>query len=303
MTTAIIKSNPYLPIINLVTNALDSDHSRRAYTRALTLFLEWHTTQGNPVLNKATVQAYRQHLLDADLSPATINQHLTAIKTLAREAADNSLLDPVLLSGIEKVKGVRREGQRVGNWLSREQAQRLLLAPDITTVKGLRDRALLAVMLGCGLRRSEVVALSFEHLQIRDDRPVIVDLVGKRGRVRSVPMPTWGRKAIKEYTEAVGLSAGRVFRPLNKWGQLTGEALSVQTVLDVVRGYTVALGYGNLAPHDLRRTFAKLARNGGAALDQIQASLGHASVETTQRYIGGNQSFSNAPADHLGIGL
>lgn len=116
-------------------------------------------------------------------------------------------------------------------------------------------------------------------------------------------MSGWARKAIREYAEAVGLSAGRVFRPLNKWGQLTGEALSVQTVLDVVRGYTVTLGYGNLAPHDLRRTFAKLARNGGAALDQIQASLGHASVETTQRYIGGNQLFSDAPTDHLGIGL
>jgi site-specific recombinase XerD len=126
-----------------------------------------------------------------------------------------------MLSGIENGKGIKREGQRAGNWLSREQAQKLLLAPDCTTPKGLRDRALLVVMLGCGLRGSEVVALTFDHLQIRDDRPVIVDLVGKRGRVRSVPMAGWARKAIREYAEAVGLSAGRVFRPLNKWGQLT----------------------------------------------------------------------------------
>lgn len=181
MTTEIIKSHPYAPIIQLVTNALDSEHSRRAYTRALTLFLEWHSSHGNPVLNKATVQAYRQHLQDTNLSPASINQHLAAIKTLAREAVDNGLLDHTLLSGIENVKGIKREGQRAGNWLSREQAQKLLLAPDCTTPKGLRDRALLAVMLGCGLRRSEVVALTFDHLQIRDDRPVIVDLVGKGG--------------------------------------------------------------------------------------------------------------------------
>lgn len=303
MSTGIIKSHPYAQVLKLVTDALDSDHSRRAYSRALTTFLQWHTTKGHPALNKATVQEYSKHLQESDLSPASINQQLAAIKTLAREAADNGLIDPHLLPGIEKVKGIRREGQRVGNWLSQEQAQRLLLAPDGTTVKGKRDRALLAVMLGCGLRRSEVVALTFDHLQVRDDRPVIVDLVGKRGRVRSVPMSIWARKAIRDYAEAVGLSAGRVFRPLNKWGQLTGEGLSVQTVLDVVRGYAVVLGYGNLAPHDLRRTFAKLARNGGAALDQIQASLGHASVETTQRYIGWNQSFSDAPTDHLGIGL
>lgn len=303
MTAEIIKSHPYRPIIELVTNALDSEHSRRAYTRALTLFLTWHTAQGSPILNKATVQAYRQHLQDTNLSTASINQHLAAIKTLAREAVDNGLLDHALLSGIENVKGIKKEGQRAGNWLSREQAQKLLLAPDCATPKGLRDRALLAVMLGCGLRRSEVVALTFDHLQVRDDRPVIVDLVGKGGRVRSVPMAGWARKAIKEYAEAIGVSAGCVFRPLNKWGHLAGEQLSAQTVLDVVRFYTNKMGYGDLAPHDLRRTFAKLARNGGAALDQIQASLGHASVETTQRYIGGNQSFSDAPADHLGIGL
>lgn len=86
-------------------------------------------------------------------------------------------------------------GIRVGNWLSQRQAQTLLSTPNISTVSGLRDRAILAVLLGCGLRRSEVAALTFAHVQQRDGRWCIVDLVGKHGRVRTAPMPAWVKMA------------------------------------------------------------------------------------------------------------
>jgi site-specific recombinase XerD len=79
------------------------------------------------------------------------------------------------------VKSVKSTGIRVGKWLSQKQAQALLSAPDITTVCGLRDRAILAFLLGCGLRRSEVAALTFAHAQQRDGRWCIVDLVGNMG--------------------------------------------------------------------------------------------------------------------------
>src|SRR5713101_4230388 len=96
------------------------------------------------------------------------------------------------------------------------QAQELLNAPDATTKKGLRDRAILAVLLGCGLRRSEVAALTLKHIQQRDGRWCIVDLVGKHGRVRTVPMPTWVKVAIDSWTSTAGLTDGRVFRPVNR---------------------------------------------------------------------------------------
>ena len=89
---------------------------------------------------------------------------------MAAEAADNGLLAPEQAVGILRVKGVKSKGIRVGNWLSLPQAQALLGAPDVATVKGLRDRAMLAVLLGCGLRRSEVAALTFVHVQQRDGR-------------------------------------------------------------------------------------------------------------------------------------
>ncbi len=112
---------------------------------------------------------------------------MSAIRKLAGEAADNGLLAPELAQGISRVKSVKSTGIRVGNWLSQGQAQALLSAPDISTVRGLRDRAILAVLLGYGLRRSEVAALTFAHVQQRDGRWCIVDLVGKHGRVRTAP--------------------------------------------------------------------------------------------------------------------
>ena len=114
---------------------------------------------------------------------------MSAIRKLAAEAADNGLLAPELAAGIARVKSAKTQGIRNGNWLSLRQAQALLGAPDSTTTKGLRDRAIIAVLLGCGLRRSEVAALTFAHVQQRDGRWCIVDLVGKHGRVRTAPMP------------------------------------------------------------------------------------------------------------------
>jgi site-specific recombinase XerD len=112
----------------------------------------------------------------------SINVRITAVRKLAVEAADNGLLAPELANGITRVKGVASKGVRLGNWLTAKQARTLLNAPDATTIKGLRDRAILAVLLGCGLRRSEVAALTFKHMQQRDGRWCIVDLVSKHGR-------------------------------------------------------------------------------------------------------------------------
>ena len=118
---------------------------------------------------------------------------------------DNGLLAPELAAGITRIKGVKSKGVRVGNWLSIRQAQTLLNTPDVSTKKGLRDRAMLAILLGCGLRRSEVAALTLRHIQQRDSRWCIVDLVGKHGRVRTIPMPTWVKVAIDSWTSEAEL--------------------------------------------------------------------------------------------------
>lgn len=177
-------------------------------------------------MNKATIQNYKSVLETRGLAPSSINQQLSAIRKLAAEAADNGLLDPALATGIANVKGVKQAGVRAGNWLTKEQAQDLLNEPKISTLKGVRDRGILAVMIGAGLRRSEVAALSFAHLQQRDARWVIVDLVGKGNRVRTVPIPSWTKAALDAWAGQGHLSEGQVFRSIHKGGYITGENMT-----------------------------------------------------------------------------
>jgi integrase len=173
------------------------------------------------------------------------------VRKLAVEAADNGLLAPELANGIVRVKGVASKGIRLGNWLSIQQAQKLLNTPDVTTTKGLRDRAILAVLLGCGLRRSEVAALTLGHVQQRDGRWCIVDLVGKHGRVRTIPMPTWVKVAQDAWTAGAGVADGYVFRPVNRGGQAHNAGLSEKVVWQLLQGYATAILRNRDFPHRL----------------------------------------------------
>jgi integrase len=224
---------------------------------------------------------------------------MSVIRKLAAEAADNGLLAPELAAGISRVRSAKSVGIRVGNWLSVREAQSLLNAPDATTVRGPRDHAILAVLLGCGLRRSEVAALTFQHLQQRDSRWCIVDLVGKHGRVRTAPIPTWVKVAVDAWTGPANVVAGHVFRPVIRAGCVTGDRLGEKVVWQMLRHHAAAVGIPGIAPHDLRRTCAKLCRAAGGELEQIQLLLGHASVQSTERYLGTKQDLVHAPNDAI----
>jgi len=288
---------------SLALDSLTSPHSRRAYASALDDFLAWYRAASRPPISKAVVNAYKAQLEAAGLSASTINGRLCALRKLVWEAADNGLLPPDLAAAIARVRGVGRRGVRLGNWLDRGQAARLIQMPDITTLVGKRDSAIFAVLIGCGLRRSEAVGLTFTHIQQRAGRWVIVDLLGKHGRIRSVPMPGWAKAAIDRWATAAGIDSGRVFRPINRGGRLTHASLTDKCIWFILRKYTPALGLAKLAPHDLRRSFAKLAHQGKAPIEQIQISLGHASIQTTERYLGVQQDLGDAPCDHLGLKL
>jgi site-specific recombinase XerD len=286
----------------LALDGVSSPHSRRAYAKALADFFAWYREAAPGGFHKAAVQGYRVELERRGLAPATITLRISAIRKLALEAADNGLLAPEIAAGIARVKGPRRLGVRAGNWLSLDQAEQLLQAPDPSTPKGLRDRALLGVLLGCGLRRNEAAVLSFDHLQQRNGRWVIVDLEGKHGRIRSIPMPGWAKVAINAWAAAAGLHTNRVFRAVRKSGRVSTDTLTAQAIFETVVEYAASLGL-RITPHDLRRTFAHLAHRGRAPLEQIQFSLGHASILTTERYLGIKQDLTHAPCDCLGISM
>lgn len=183
----------------LVLDSVSSPITKRVYNLGLDEFFAWYEQEPRSGFTKATVSAWRVALEARGLGSVSINVRITAVRKLAVEAADNGLLAPELAAGICRVKGAKSKGVLVGNWLSVRQAQALLNKPDVTTKKGLRDRAMLAVLLGCALRRSEVAALTLKHIQQRDNRWCIVDLVGKHGRVRTIPMPTWARDSSERH--------------------------------------------------------------------------------------------------------
>jgi site-specific recombinase XerD len=236
----------------LVLDSVSSPITKRVYSLGLDEFIEWYGQEPRLGFTKATVNAWRASLETRRLGSVSINVRITAVRKLAVEAADNGLLAPELAAGITRVKGAKSKGVRVGNWLSLRQAQTLLNAPDTTTKKGLRDRAMLAILLGCGLRRSEVAALTLAHIQQRDNRWCVIDLVGKHGRVRTIPMPTWVKGAIDAWTSAAGLSEGPVLRPVSRGGQVQGVCMSEKVVWQLLQQYAAAAGVPGIAPHDLR---------------------------------------------------
>ena len=308
VTQHIVAVRPHLAtalaaIKSLVLDSVRSPHTRRAYDRVLSEFLAWCLATGADGFTKATVQSYRAEIEARGLSASAVNVQLAAVRKLAAEAADNGLLAPALAAGIAKVPGARTEGPRAGNWLTREQASRLLSLPDPETPKGKRDRAILGLLLGCGLRRDELVRLRVDELQQREGRWVVVDLLGKGRRRRTVPVPSWVKAWIKEWLTAAGLNEGCVFRAINKGGRVYGDGLTANVIWSVVQGYAAQLGVPNLAPHDLRRTCAKLCRAAGGDLEQIQLLLGHASIATTERYLGSRLDLTNAVNDDLGLNV
>ena len=177
-------------LIRLVLDGVTSIHSRRSYRTGLEAFFAWIRCLGSkPGFSKALVQQYRSNLLANGLSPSTINLRLSPVRKLARELADNQMLEPSIAAAIERVPGVEKRGIRVGNWLMKDQANHLLNAPDPETLTGKRDRAILAVLLGCGLRRAELLRINVEDLQQREGRWVFPDLTGKANRRRTVTVP------------------------------------------------------------------------------------------------------------------
>jgi integrase len=160
-----------------------------------------------------------------------------------------------------------------------------------------------ATLLGCGLRRSELTNLTMKHVQQRDNRWCIVDLVGKHGRVRTIPMPAWTKNAIDAWTVVAGVTEGHQFRPVNRGDQVCGDRMSEKVVWQMLKTYVVEAGLPDIAPHDLRRTTAKLCRAAGGELEQIQLLLGHSSVQTTERYLGTKQDLAHAPNDAIKLKL
>ena len=282
-----------------VLNSLTSPQSRRSYQHAMDEFIEWYCSEPRLALSRGIVLRYRLQLEAKKLAASTINVRLAAVRRLAYEAADTGLLSPELVAGIRRVKGVPQLGSRVGNWLSAAEGEQLLSGFSAQTLRDKRDLAIISLLLGCGLRRSEVVALKVGDIQRREDHWAIIDLVGKAGHVRTVPVPAWVKAAIDAWTQSVPVVNGKLFRSIRKNGAVWGNGITQNVIWYVVKDCATRVGIKVLAPHDLRRTCARLCHAAGGELEQIQFLLGHAPVQTTERYIACKQELRSAVNDRL----
>ena len=297
------RKSPTLPELEqakaAVLNSLASLQSRRSYRRAMKEFIAWYCSEPRLALNRSVVLRYRLRLENMRLAAGTINVRLAAVRRLATEAADSGLLSADLIAGIRRVRGVKQLGRRIGNWLTPEEGQRLLSATPTDSLRGKRDAAMLGLLIGCGLRRSELVELNVDQIQQREGHWVIIDLIGKGGRLRTVPVPGWVKEAVDDWVCSAEITEGRLFRAVRKNGVLWGHGLTQNVVWYVVKECARRAEIQNLAPHDLRRSCARLCHESGGELEQIQFLLGHASVLTTERYIGCKQRLSRAVNDRI----
>ena len=280
-----------------VLNSLGSPASRRVYEYAIDQFIAWYCSEPRLAFNRIVVVRYRMYLESRGLAANTINQQLAAVRRLAHEAADSGLLSPELAAGISRVKGVKQLGFRSGNWLSAEQSSEVLKHACGDSMRAKRDYAMLAMLFGCGFRRSELVGLELDEIQMRQGHWAVVDLIGKGGHIRTVPIPNWVKAALDQWTRAAGVTEGRIFRAVA--GRERCGAKASRRMLCGTWSETCCerAGLEHIAPHDLRRTCAKLCHTSGGELEQIQFLLGHASVQTTERYLGCKQNLGHPVND------
>jgi integrase len=280
----------------MVLDSVQSVHSKRNYAKALDDLFAFCASQP---LSRALLMEYRTKM--DHLAPSTINVRMSAVRKLVGEARRNGMIGNEEAANLTDVPNVRQQGTRLGNWLTREQAKELLAVPDRSTLKGKRDYVIITLLVGCALRRRELASLNIEDIQLREGRWVIIDLVGKGGRVRTVAVPIWVKQGINAWTTAAKIEDGRLLRPLSKSGKILREELGDWAIWSVVEQSSKQIGIEHFGAHDLRRTCAKLCRKNGGDIEQIKFLLGHSSIQTTERYLGSEQEIVVAVNDNLGL--
>jgi site-specific recombinase XerD len=296
----VVGPSRYDALRRVVLDGVTAENSKRNYALALDELSSFCLERQQP-LSRTLILAFRAAMLDRNLSASTINVKLSAVRKLITEAKRAGVVGAEEAAQMTDVPNVRQQGTRLGNWLTKDQAKELLAVPDRSTMKGKRDYAILALLVGCALRRNELALLDVETIQLREGRWVLADLCGKGRRIRTVAVPMWVKQGINAWMTAARVEDGRLLRRVTKSGKPKGEGLSDWAVWSVVEQAAKEIGIEHFGAHDLRRTCAKLCRKAGGDLEQIKFLLGHSSIQTTERYLGSEQEIAVAVNDSLGL--
>ncbi len=255
-------------------HGIANPRTRRAYDARLRGFQTWLEESKPVTIDARAVEKYLGYLALQGKETATINQSLAAIRKLADVDSQYAIFRT-----IKTRKGVTDSGAETpqGSVLTKEQGRTLINA-KVKTLREKRDRALIAVLLGCGLKLKEITSLTFEQIE-RQGGAWMIKLPH-----RIIPLPAWAKRPIDLYARESGIKQGRVFRKISGEG-LSRDAMTENIIYKAVGRYSKKLLDTAISPEDLRRTFANFAREQGASLEQIQELMGHKSMQNTKRLV------------------
>jgi len=237
----------------------------------------WHSMRRHHVL------AVLGMLADAGKAPATVNTYLSALKGVALEAWAMKQIDTDSFQHIKQVRSVRGSRLPKGRALERHEISRLFFTCESdSSSKGLRDAAIFGVLLGCGLRRSEIVALDMGSASYKEKA---LKVLGKGNKERMSYVPNGAWKRLEKWVEEVrGQHEGPLFPRIRRFDDVTGQRMSSQAIYHILETRRIESGLEHFAPHDLRRTFASAMLDNGEDIVTVKDAMGHSSITTTQKY-------------------
>jgi site-specific recombinase XerD len=256
--------------------------SQKKYEPTIVEFMEYSRLNPGPMA--VCLSGYLGWLREKGLAPSTINTRRVAIRRFSEWLCRVGYLDQAELLKVKDVKGISHSGSKNGNWLTKDELKCLLESPDTSTQIGRRDKAVLSFLIGTATRRQEITQFKWNQLVSQNGTWIIKNAKRKHHRDQeAIVVPHSVKKVLDEYMPD-RKGDDFIFTSYDKHGNSRGK-LTAQTIYLIVKKYAEMCGVGHIAVHDLRRSSAQNMRSAGLELEQIQLSLGHASLVTTQRYL------------------
>ena len=294
-------------MIDSVVNKRQNANSRATYNSALKQFFAWYDEGEYENLGVETMREYLLYLEKRGKTRSTVSTHISVLRQLFKDLRRMGVIDENTYSDLMEIRVKPQLGRRIKNWLKQEEVGKLIREMKNEKLKDIRDRAIIAAVIGTGLRRFEICNLKTGQFQEFEERYVFANIQGKGDRYRTVPIPEYTLKCLEEWLNASEsmreTDDENIFFSIKKNGMRGNSGITPQGIRDLIVKHTEKILGKPVLPHDLRRTFAQLAYKNGADLRQVQIALGHSSIRTTEVYLGLDQDFTNAPGDYIQVEL
>jgi site-specific recombinase XerD len=300
MTTLALQNdlgvNPFVAI----ERAELSHTTKRQYRRAIELYLD----AGYKLGDSEALAIYSQNLKKSSKAflKAAVKLWTQEIERVIKSQATPENVNAIqatvyrLESVNDAIKVKTEKGNKAHTWLKPIETKKLLDSVNGDDIVSQRDRLVLALLIGAGLRRNELIELKFENVEKLGDRTVL-SVSGKGDKTRVIPVSNRIAELLESWKNIIS-DEGYIIRSLGM-NREPGKSISGQAILDIVAKYGMEIEKPKLQPHDLRRTFAQFAVDNGIPIQRVSKLLGHASIQTTMRYLNLETDLEIAPSDFI----